>query len=164
MPSIPFFRCIIPYLSSSLLTFASLVAQVVKNLPAMRETQVRSLGREEPLGKGNGYPLQYPCLKNSMDKGAWQVTVHGAAKSYTWLKWLSTHIQEHVWKLYGNITPLYIRNLIICRFWYLQQSWSKSLGTSRDGCMCACVYICMYRFALFQDRFLYRQNRNLYLK
>jgi len=56
---------------------------VVKNLPAIRETQVQSLGREEPLGKGNGYPLQYPCLENSMDKGAWQVTVHGVAKSYT---------------------------------------------------------------------------------
>ena len=31
-------------------------------------------------GEGNGYPLQYSCLENSMDRGAWQTTVHGVAK------------------------------------------------------------------------------------
>ena len=31
-------------------------------------------------GEGNGYPLQYSCLKNSMDRGSWQVTVHGVAE------------------------------------------------------------------------------------
>ena len=36
-------------------------------------------------GVGNGNPLQYSCLKNSMDRGAWRATVHGAAKSQTWL-------------------------------------------------------------------------------
>ena len=34
-------------------------------------------------GEGNGNPLQYPCLENPMDRGAWQVTVHGVAKSLT---------------------------------------------------------------------------------
>ena len=34
-------------------------------------------------GEGNGYPLQYSCLENSVDRGAWQVTVHGTAKSWT---------------------------------------------------------------------------------
>ena len=38
---------------------ASLVAQTVKNLPAVHETQVWSLGWENALEKGNGYPLQY---------------------------------------------------------------------------------------------------------
>ena len=32
-------------------------------------------------GEGNGYPLQYCCLKNPMDRGAWQATVHGIAES-----------------------------------------------------------------------------------
>ena len=32
-------------------------------------------------GEGNGYPLQYSCLKNSTDRGAWQVTVHGVTES-----------------------------------------------------------------------------------
>ena len=34
-------------------------------------------------GEGHGYPLQYSCLENSMDRGAWQTTVHGVAKSDT---------------------------------------------------------------------------------
>ena len=34
-------------------------------------------------GKGNVYPLQYSCLENSMDRGAWWATVHGVAKSRT---------------------------------------------------------------------------------
>ena len=36
-------------------------------------------------GQGNGYPLQYSCLENSMDTGAWWAAVHGVAKSWTQL-------------------------------------------------------------------------------
>ena len=54
---------------------------VVKNPPAKQETQVRSLdGRF--LREGNGNPLKYSCLGNPMDRGAWQIAVHGVtAKS-----------------------------------------------------------------------------------
>ena len=52
-------------------TQASLVAQRLKRLPEMRETWVRSLGREDSSGKGNGNPLQYSCLENPIDRGAW---------------------------------------------------------------------------------------------
>ena len=48
-------------------SWASLVASLVKNPPAMRETWVQSLGWEDPL---NGYPLQYCGLENSTDRGA----------------------------------------------------------------------------------------------
>ena len=44
------------------------------------------------LGGGHGNPLQYSCLENSMDRGAWQAAVHGVAKSQTGLKQLSTNI------------------------------------------------------------------------
>ena len=47
------------------------MAQILKNLSAMQETRVRSLGWEDPFEEGNGYPLQYFCLENSMDRGAW---------------------------------------------------------------------------------------------
>ena len=46
---------------------ASLVAQLVKNPPAMRETWVRSLVWEDPLEQGKATPLQYSGLENSMD-------------------------------------------------------------------------------------------------
>ena len=52
------------------------VAQTVKNLPAMQETWVRSLGQKDPLEKGMTHPLQYSCLENPMDRGAWQAAVH----------------------------------------------------------------------------------------
>ena len=55
---------------------------MVKNLSAMRDTQVQSLGGEDP-GEGNSNPLQHSRLENSMDRGAWQITVHGVAKSRT---------------------------------------------------------------------------------
>ena len=54
---------------------ASLVAQKVKNPPVMQETQVRSLSQEDSPGEGNGNPLQYSCLENPMDRGAWQAIV-----------------------------------------------------------------------------------------
>ena len=53
---------------------------MVKNLPAMQEMQVQSLGREDPLEK-EGNPLQYSCLENPMDRGSWWATVHGVIKS-----------------------------------------------------------------------------------
>ena len=52
-----------------MLTRASLVAQMVKRLPAMWETQVRSLGWEDPMEKGMAYPFQYSCLENSIGRG-----------------------------------------------------------------------------------------------
>ena len=51
--------------------------------------QCRRCGFDSRLGKipgeGNGNPLQYSCLENPMDRGAWWATVHGVAKSRTWL-------------------------------------------------------------------------------
>ena len=58
-----------------------LVAQTVKNLPAKQETRVRSLGQEEPSEEGTAPPLQYTCLENAMDRGAWRATVHRVTKS-----------------------------------------------------------------------------------
>ena len=59
------------------------MAQRLKRLPAMWETRVQSLGWEDSLGEGNGNPLQYSCLENPMDGGAWWAKVHGITKSQT---------------------------------------------------------------------------------
>ena len=63
---------------------ASLVAQTVKNLPAMQETQVQSLGQEDPLEERMA-THQYSCPENSMDRGTWQATVYGVEQSQTQL-------------------------------------------------------------------------------
>ena len=52
---------------------------MVKNLPAEHEMQVDSWVNIFP-GEGNGNPLQYSCLENPMDRGAWWAIVHGIAK------------------------------------------------------------------------------------
>ena len=64
------------------------------------------------MGEGNGTPLQYSCLENPMDGGAWWATVHGVAKSQTWLsdfnftfhfhaleKEMATHSSILAWKI-----------------------------------------------------------------
>ena len=72
--------------------WASLVAQTVKNMPAMQNTRVRSLGGRSP-GGGHGSPLQNSCLENPKDRGAWRATVHEVTKSKRQLKQLSMHMQ-----------------------------------------------------------------------
>ena len=59
---------------------------VVKNPPinAGDESSIPGSGRSP--GEGNDNPLQYSCLENPMDRGAWRATVHGIAKSWTQLR------------------------------------------------------------------------------
>ena len=71
---------------------------MVKNLPAnakdLRDVGlIHGLGRAPEVGHGN--PLQYSCLENPMDRGAWWAMVHSVAQSQTLLKRLSTHACTH---------------------------------------------------------------------
>ena len=56
---------------------------MVKNLPVIRETWVRSLGWEDPLEKGMAIHCSSLSWRIPMDRGAWQATIHGVAKSQT---------------------------------------------------------------------------------
>ena len=60
---------------TSIIKRSPLVVQIVKNLP-----QVQSLGPGRSAGEENGNPLQYSCLGNPVDRGAWQATVNGVTK------------------------------------------------------------------------------------
>ena len=63
-----------------------MLAQMVKNLPAiqeMPETRIQSLGQKDLPRGGHSNPLQYYCLENPKDRGAWLAIVHGVAKSWT---------------------------------------------------------------------------------
>ena len=55
----------------------------------LNEVRIRS-------GEGNGTPLQYSCLENSMDRGAWRAAVHGVAESRTRLKRLSSSSSSRI--------------------------------------------------------------------
>ena len=77
---------------------------------------IPGLGRS--AGEGNGHPLQYSCLENPMDGGAWWATVHGVAKSWTRLsdfpftfhfyaleKEMATHSSVFAWRIPGTGEP-----------------------------------------------------------
>ena len=70
---------------------ASLVAQLVKNLPAMQETWVSSLGWEDSLEKGMATHSSILAWRIPMNRGAWWATLHGVAKSRTQLEQLSIY-------------------------------------------------------------------------
>ena len=71
------------------------VKLVVKNPPAMHKTWVQSLGREDSPGGGHGNPLQYSCLENPMDRGAWRAMVHrGQEEPDTTEVTTHTHMQK----------------------------------------------------------------------
>ena len=76
------------------------------------------------VGEGSGTPLQYSCLENPMDGGAWWAAVHGVAKSWTWLtdvtftfhfhaleKEMATHSSVLAWRIPGT------GSLVGCRLW-----------------------------------------------
>ena len=75
-------------LMTSQFWWASLVAQTVRNPPAMWETWVRSLGKEDPK-EGMAMHSSILAWRILKDRGAWRSTVHGVTQSRTWLKQLS---------------------------------------------------------------------------
>ena len=86
---------------------------MVKNLLAMQVDLglIPGLGRSP--GEGNSYPLPYSYLENSMDRGAWQATVHGSQTDTTESVWDSnisaknTHISDPLAALYGYLASLW---------------------------------------------------------
>ena len=60
-----------------------LMSQMVKNLPCNEGDPGSIPGSERSSGEGNGYPLEYSCLENYMDRGAWCATIHVVVGSDT---------------------------------------------------------------------------------
>ena len=112
----------------------SLVSQMVKNLPAMQETWVQSLGREDPLEKEMATHSSILAWRIPMDGGAWWATVHGVAKSQTWLsdftslcpqiktvfEWICTHY----------VVSLYTRTFFSFFFFFHLTTQQMSLSSS----------------------------------
>ena len=96
------------------------MAQVLKNSPAnagdiIDAGSIPGSGRSPEGGHVN--PLQYSCLENPMDRGAWQATVHGVSKSWAWLKWLGTHAKYIKYSgtsyIFGGCTTLWYTDVLI---------------------------------------------------
>ena len=101
---------------------------VVKNLPVNAEDICLILGLGRSSGEGNGNPLQYSCLENSMDRGAWWATVYRVAKSQTWLSgWTTT---TDVWKCINPCIPIFPCNFKVCG---LAPVFLQTLGQSVEN-------------------------------
>ena len=74
---------------------------MVKNPPA-NAGDLGSIPGSERSPERNGYPLQYSCLKNSMDREAWQAIVHGVTKSQTQLSDEAQHIMQPLIMIIGD--------------------------------------------------------------
>ena len=103
---------------------------MVKNLPA-NAGNIRDAGLISGLGRspggGNGHPLHCSCLKNPVDRGTWQITVHWVAKNWTWLKWLSTHAKECI---HHNLKTLVLwhSSFFIVQFSHLYMATGKTIA------------------------------------
>ena len=125
----------IEYSSLCYIVGAPLIAQWVKNPPAMQETQerwVQSLGWEYPSGKGNSSLCQYSCQKNPMDRGAWQATVH----------WLQSRTRLREWACTVGPRCSSTLYIILCLCWSStpMPSLTSSLPTTHPHCHKSVLY------------------------
>ena len=88
------------------------MAQTVKNLPAMRETWVRSLGWEDPLEEGMATHSGILAWGIPMDRGSWRATVHGVTE-LDMTERLSTYIKQRSNKDLLHSTEIYIQYPVI---------------------------------------------------
>ena len=101
------------------------------------------------MGEGNGNPLQYSCLENPMDGGAWWAAVHGIARSRTWLsnftftfhfhaleKQIATHSSVLAWRIPGTGEPGGLPSMGSHR---VGHDWSD-LAAAASVISCACGY------------------------
>ena len=88
----------------------SLIAQLVKNPPAMQETWVQSLGQEDPMEESMATHSRILAWRIPMDKGAWRATVYGVAKSQTQLS-AHTHTHTHTHTLWPCFIFIWRNNL-----------------------------------------------------
>ena len=87
------------------------------------KTWVQFLSLEDFPGKGNGNPLQYSCLGNPIDRGAWQATVYVLTKESDTTQWLNHHHHHHKchlsdWRNFSPISSL-LREFTMSDYWIL---------------------------------------------
>ena len=96
------------------------------------------------IGEGNGNPLQYSYLENSVDRGAWWAAVYGVTQSQTWLKWphalereMATHPSVLAWRIPGRGEPGGLPSMGSHR---LRHDWSDLAAA---GCLFAISIKCI---------------------
>ena len=130
---------------------ASLVAQMVKNLPTMQEPWVWPLGQEDHPEKGMA--IHYSCLVNSVERGAWRATVCGITKTWTQLSnWHWPKGWLHRFSKFGLKSRKIIGETVSAK-WYQAGPCGGFLGTKAFLCptfLCCCCFGCTSQLAGMQ--------------
>ena len=121
-----------------------------------------------PNGEGNGTPLQYSCLENPMDGGAWWAAVHGVAEGRTWLsdftftfhfhaleKEMATHSSVLAWRIPGTGEPGGLPTMGSHR---VGHNWSDLAAAAAMGYACMCG---LSRFRFFITRAIWEAPNGL---
>ena len=107
--------------------WAFLVAQLGRSLQ-WRDTGdtswIPGLGRFS--GGRNGNPLQYSCLENSVDRGAWRATVHGISKSWKWLSRSKVISFLNLWSIWNLFCVIYGLGINLDFFFYVSPKLSEN--------------------------------------
>ena len=134
------YTCTYIYIYVTYISFQ--VAQVVKNLP-VNTRDVRNMGLIPESGRfpggRHGNPFEYSWLGES--RGAWQVTIHRAAKSFIWLKWLSIYIYTHT----HTHTHTHSKKMLLSFFYNYNRTFIK-IGT---GLLFHCHFPRIYKNAWY---------------
>ena len=96
-------------------------------------------GSRRSPGEGNGNPLQDSCLGNPMDRRAWWATVHGVAKSWTWLIHLNYTVMKcSVWHIVRNITSVQFSHTVVSDSLWLHGLQRASPSPTPGACSNSC--------------------------
>ena len=131
----------------------TLVAQMVKCLSTMQETWVQALSWEDSPEEGNGNSLQYSCLENPMDRGAWWAIVHKVTNSwirlsdFTYFHFHFNGVSKSL-RLHGvEFSLLYSRSLFVTyflTFFLLKLSPRTLLISNLDDCRQLFIYLRLF--------------------
>ena len=125
---------------------------------AQSQTRLKRLSMHACIGEGNGNPLQYFCLENPRDRGAWWAAVYGVAQSWTQLKRLSSSSRQGLTRyvlsecLCDGISCMYSKNNLSSGMFSIYQLYAvKSFFT-----LTKTAYVCLL---LFVDQCNYFSDR-----
>ena len=120
------------------------------------------------VGEGHGTPLQYSCLENPMDGGAWKAAVHGVTEGRTWLsdftftfhfhaleKEMTTHFSALAWRIPGTGEPGGLLSMGLHR---VRHDWSDLAAAAA----CLVVWLCLYLYSYSVNIKLTWGNINIY--
>ena len=138
------------------------MVQVVKNLPAKAwdASLIPGLGRSS--GGGDGNPLQYSCLENSMDRGDWRATVHGVTKSWAWLSTHPLTLLLRTQHFYCR-GPTWVQSLVGKLRSHKLHGWPKKIKIKKNGSLMSSIWKKHTGISLYLEEILkhWRANTTL---